>query len=89
MVADIHDYGKCIGKYTYSERTKFKSVQVEDELLQLLNNVEGKKQYDCLYDWIYNETETYSRNNGTHYKGCHKLVAYDWDNTIDKDFYQQ
>lgn len=88
MVADIHDYGKCIGNYTYKNRTKFVSLRAEDELLELLNNVEGKKSYSCLYDWIYNETETYKRKNGTVYKGCHKLVPYDWDNTIDKDFYK-
>lgn len=90
MTQDLHNYCKCLWGISYDTRGKFRSSQVEDELLKLLNGVKNNdKNYDSVYDWIYNETSKYGKKNGTKYKGCYRLVDYSWDNSIDKDFYKQ
>lgn len=90
MTQDLHNYCKCLWGISYDTRGKFRSSQVEDELLKLLNGVKNNdKNYDSVYDWIYNETSKYGKKNGTKYKGCYRLVDYSWDNNIDKDFYKQ
>lgn len=90
MTQDLHNYCKCLWGISYDTRGKFRSSQVEDELLKLLNGVKNNdKKYDSVYDWIYNETSKYGKKNGTKYKGCYRLVDYSWDNSIDKDFYKQ
>lgn len=90
MTQDLHNYCKCLWGISYDTRGKFRSSQVEDELLKLLNGVENNdKNYASVYDWIYNETSKYGKKNGTKYKGCYRLVDYSWDNSIDKDFYKQ
>ena len=90
MTQDLHNYCKCLWGISYDTRGKFRSSQVEDKLLKLLNGVKNNdKNYDSVYDWIYNETSKYGKKNGTKYKGCYRLVDYSWDNSIDKDFYKQ
>ena len=90
MTQDLHNYCKCLWGISYDTRGKFRSSQVEDELLKLLNGVKNNdKNYASVYDWIYNETSKYGKKNGTKYKGCYRLVDYSWDNSIDKDFYKQ
>lgn len=90
MTQDLHNYCKCLWGISYDTRGKFRSSQVEDELLKLLNGVENNdKNYASVYDWIYNEISKYGKKNGTKYKGCYRLVDYSWDNSIDKDFYKQ
>lgn len=93
MTQDLYNYCKCLWGISYESRGKFRSSQVEDELLELLNGVSNKnnngEKYTSVYDWIYNETSEYGKKNGTKYKGCYRLVDYSWDNSIDKDFYKQ
>ena len=90
MTQDLHNYCKCLWGISYDTRGKFRSSQVEDELLKLLNGVKNNdKNYDSVYVRSYNETSKYGKKNGTKYKGCYRLVDYSWDNSIDKDFYKQ
>ena len=39
MTQDLHNYCKCLWGISYDTRGKFRSSQVEDELLKLLNGV--------------------------------------------------
>lgn len=91
MTNDIYNYARCRDGYSYIGREQFKCKNVEDELLGYLNTAQtekGLQTYDSVYDWIYNETSSYSKK-GVPYKGCYRLVDYGWDNTIDKDFYTE